>query len=364
MDIRMTGSGRPHGLRALFLVFLLVLATGYVAAQSGGVELNPSHPDQYVVQKGDTLWDISARFLKDPWYWPEIWQVNQQIENPHLIFPGDLLTLVYIDGQPRLQLSRGEGTVTSGGSERLSPRVRSQSLVDAIPTIPYSVIEAFMTGGLVLDKDAAESLPYVVALRDGLVAGAGDEVYARFMGSAAAVGNEYSLYRIADELVDPDSREVLGYEMVYVGDAELRQRNDETDTLFLTDTSREALRGDRIMPSDRSPRMNFFPSAPDGEVNGSVISVIDGVSLIGQYQMVVLNRGTNHGLKEGNTLTVWQTGDSVRDPVSSGLTGRKVRLPDTVAGNVMVVKAYPKISYALVMQAISEMRVNDKVRNP
>ena len=187
MDIRMTGSGRPQDLRALLLSVLLVLSAGFVSAQSGGPELNPAHPDEYVVKKGDTLWDISGRFLRDPWYWPEIWQVNQQIENPHLIFPGDILTLVYIDGQPRLQLNRGS-TMTSGDSARLSPQIRSQSLEDAIPTIPFSVIEAFLTGGRVIDTDEAEALPHIVALRDGLVAGAGDEVYARGMDATAQVG--------------------------------------------------------------------------------------------------------------------------------------------------------------------------------
>ncbi len=363
MDIRMTGTGRPQGLRSLFFTLSLVLSAGFVSAQSGGVELNPAHPDEYVVQKGDTLWDISGRFLKDPWFWPEIWQVNQQIENPHLIFPGDILSLVYIDGQPRLQLNRG-GAITSGDSARLSPQIRAQSLEDAIPTIPFSVIEAFLTGGRVLGKKEAEALPHVVALRDGLVAGAGDEVYARNMSDDAQVGTAWSLYRIEDELINPENNEKLGVEMLYVGNGELRSRNEETDTLFLTDTSREVLRGDRVLPADQMARMNFFPSAPDQNIDGLVLSVVDGVSLIGQYQMVIINRGANDGLKVGNVLKVWQTGETVRDPVASGLINEKVTLPDNVAGNVMVVKAYPKISYALVMEAISEMRVYDKVRNP
>lgn len=366
MDIRTTETGRPRGLRSLLLVFLLVLSAGFVSAQSGGVELNPSHPNEYVVRKGDTLWDISGRFLRDPWYWPEIWQVNQQIENPHLIYPGDILSLVYVDGQPRLQLTRGDsgGRVLTGDSQRLSPTIRTEDLHGAISTIPFSVIEAFLSGSLVIDKNEAESLPYVVALRDGLIAGAGNEVYLRNMDDDVAVGSNYNLYRVGKKLIDPDDNDLLGYEMLFVGEGELRARNDETDTLFLTDTSREVLRGDRVLPADSIPPMNFYPSRPAQQISGQVISVIDGMSLIGQFQLVILNRGTDHGLADGNVLKVWQTGAKVRDTIATGLIDGKVTLPDNVAGTVMVVKSYPEISYALVMEARAEMRVFDRVKNP
>lgn len=362
MDIRMTSTSRPQGLRSLFLVFLLVLSAGFVSAQSGGVELNPAHPDEYVVQRGDTLWDISGRFLNNPWFWPEIWQVNQQIDNPHLIFPGDVLTLVYIDGQPRVQLTRGDANnVTSGDSQRLSPRIREESLSNAISSIPFSVIEAFLTGGIVIPGDRLKKLPYVVALRDGLVAGAGTEVYTRPLNDDAQIGDTYYLYRQDEKLVNPENNELLGYEMLFVGKGELRSRNDETDTLFLTNTTREGLREDRVIPIDAFPHMNFFPSAPEDNIDGLILSVLDGVSLIGQYQTIIINRGTNHGLSEGNVLSIWQAGETVRDP---GPRGGNVRLPENPAGTVMVVQAYPKISYALVMEATAEMRVLDKVRNP
>jgi hypothetical protein len=354
MDIRMTGTSRPQGLRSLFLVFLLVLSAGFVSAQSGGVELNPAHPDEYVVQRGDTLWDISGRFLNNPWFWPEIWQVNQQVDNPHLIFPGDVLTLVYIDGQPRVQLTRG-------GSQRLSPRIREENLSNAISSIPFSVIDAFLTGGIVIPHDRLKKLPYVVALRDGLIGGAGSEVYTQPLNEGTQIGDDYYLYRQDEKLVNPENNELLGYEMLFVGKGELRSRNDETDTLFLTNTTREALRKDRVIPINSFPRMNFFPSAPKENIDGLVLSVLDGVSLIGQYQTIIINRGTNHGLSEGNVLSIWQAGKTVRDP---GPKGGKIRLPENQEGTVMVVQAYPKISYALVMEATAEMRVLDKVRNP
>jgi hypothetical protein len=354
MDIRMTGTSRPQSLRSLFLVFLLVLSAGFVSAQSGGVELNPAHPDEYVVQRGDTLWDISGRFLNNPWFWPEIWQVNQQVDNPHLIFPGDVLTLIYIDGQPRVQLTRG-------GNQRLSPRIREENLSNAISSIPFSVIDAFLTGGIVIPHDRLKKLPYVVALRDGLIGGAGSEVYTQPLNEGTQIGDDYYLYRQDEKLVNPENNELLGYQMLFVGKGELRSRNDETDTLFLTNTTREALREDRVIPIDSFPRMNFFPSAPKENIDGLVLSVLDGVSLIGQYQTIIINRGTNHGVSEGNVLSIWQAGKTVRDP---GPKGGKIRLPENQEGTVMVVQAYPKISYALVMEATAEMRVLDKVRNP
>ena len=189
-------------------------------------------------------------------------------------------------------------------------------------------------------------------------------------------GDNFLLLRILVKLKDPETGKVLGYEVLFIGNAELRARG-EPDTMFLTNTDRETRRGDRIRNADLKLPMNYFPSAPQEEVNGQIISVVDGVSRIGQYQMVILNRGTKHGLTEGSVLAVWQQGRRVNDNVgkigktnnygsSSGysVTGKKVDLPDTFAGNVMVIKAYEDISYALVMEAVSEMRVMDPVVNP
>ncbi len=349
-------AGTWKTLRSALFAALLVVATG-AAGQSGDtIELNPEHPDRYVVVKGDTLWDISAMFLKEPWYWPEIWYVNPQIENPHLIYPGDVLTLVYVDGKPQLRLTRGDGTA------RLSPRVRAEDRDAAITAIPYSVIEPFLRGGMVMSKDEADALPYVVALRDHLIAGAGHEVYVSDLNDSTPLGTEYAVLRLDDKLKDPDTGDVLGYEVIFIGDAELRGTGSP-DTLFLTDTDREAMRGDKIRAIDTSLPLNFYPQAPTRDVNGTIISVLDGVALIGQYQMIIINRGSDDGLTAGSVLAVWQRGEKVRDPNAGGL-GKKVQLPDTFAGNVMVVKAYDDVSYALVMEAVSEMRVGDRAKNP
>jgi len=335
---------------------LLVAPTGAFAQSGDVIELNPSHPDRYVVVKGDTLWDISAMFLKEPWYWPEIWYVNPQIENPHLIYPGDVLTLVYVDGKPQLRLTRGDGAA------RLSPQMRSEPYNGAITTIPYNVIEPFLRGGLIMSKDEIESLPYVMALRDHLIAGAGHEIYVRDIADSTPEGTDFSVLRVDDQLRDPDTDELLGYEVIFVGNAELRASGDP-DTLFLTDTNREARRDDKVRQIDLTLPLNFYPQAPERDVNATIISVVDGVALIGQYDMIMLNRGLDDGLDAGSVLAVWQKGKKVRDPNASALA-RKVSLPDTFAGNVMVVKAYEDISYALVMEAVSEMRVGDRAVNP
>ncbi|MCP4000771.1 MAG: LysM peptidoglycan-binding domain-containing protein [Gammaproteobacteria bacterium] len=371
MNICYKFAGKGTALHSLIFTALLVMTMGFVTAQTNDqTKLNPAHPETYTVVKDDTLWDISAMFLKDPWYWPEIWYVNPQVANPHLIYPGDILKLVYIDGQPRIEVTRG------GGEDRLSPRIRVSDLDNPITAIPFKDIQPFLSGGMILDKKEADALPYIVALRDHLVAGAGHEVYVRGLDSGESLGNEYLVLNIDEELEDPKTGEVLGYEVLYIGTGELRAKGDP-DTIFLTKTNREAIRGDRIRPADLTLPMNFFPSAPKEAIDGQIISVVDGLSRIGQYQMVIINRGTNQGLEAGNVLSVWQMGRTVRDNINNrgvlkgsistsgyGSGGKKVTLPQNHAGNVMIVKAYAKISYALVMQAELEMQVHDYVRNP
>ena len=341
----------------------LSLAGSAAAAQTSGdrVLLADNHPEEYVVQKGDTLWDISKMFLKDPWYWPEIWQVNPQIANPHLIYPGDVLVLIYVDGQPRL--------FNRGSAERLSPQIRTTQIEAAIVSIPYDQIAAFLSRGLVIEKSEIGALPYMLATRgDHLIAGAGHDVYVR--GNVSDVGTRYSVVHIGDELVDPDDNSVVGFQGIYVGEGMVRRGGDPA-TVRLLDTNREALQGDRLIPESIEIPLTFFPKSPASTIDGRIISVVDGVSLIGQYQVVVINRGTRDNLANGDVLTVFQSGDVVKDRFAGGklrgtalLGGESVKLPDEQAGTVMVFKVYDRIAYALVMEATSEIRVYDAVRNP
>ncbi len=353
---------RSSGRLAAVLTLTLALgaaAGGLFAQQGGGIPLNPSHPDHYVVKPGDTLWDISAMFLRNPWNWPEIWYVNPQIENPHLIYPGDELTLVYVDGQPQLRMARGAGAT---GTERLSPRIREEHLNAAITTIPYNVIEPFLSKGMVLSRDEFKDLPYIVALRDKhLIGASGNEVYVR--GTTATPGATYAVVHMGDKLVDPDDGKVLGYEGIYVADGRIRRGGDPA-TLEINNSQREVLEGDRLVTHQDSLPLSFEPRAPDRPIDGRIVHVVDGVTQIGQYQVIVINRGTRDGLAPGHVLTVWQAGNKVVDRTDTGVFGGKVQLPDERAGTLMVFKTYDRMSYALVMQAEGPIHTLDKVRNP
>jgi LysM repeat protein len=329
------------------------------------VPLAAGAPDEYVVQVGDTLWDIAATFLRDPWYWPEVWYVNPQVENPHLIYPGDVLALVTIAGQQRI-------TTVRGSTYRVSPTARVTPLTEAVTSIPYEQIAAFLSKGLVLEKSQAERLPYILATRgDHMMASAGNEIYVRG-GQPSGNGTEFSVVHVAGELRDPDDNALLGYQGIYVGEG-AQTRGGDPATVALTDTNREALEGDRLIPETVEIPLNFFPKAPDTNIEGRIISVVDGVSLIGQYQVVVLNRGARDGLAPGDVLTVFQAGETVRDRYAGGtltgsgggfMGGESVTLPDEEAGTVMIFKVYDRIGYALVMEATSDIHVLDAVRNP
>jgi hypothetical protein len=319
---------------------------------SDPVPLAPSAPNEYVVQVGDTLWDIAATFLKDPWFWPEIWYVNPDIVNPHLIYPGDVLGLVYIDGQPRI-------TNVRASTYRLSPQARVTPLTEAVTSIPYEDVAAFLSSGVILEKAQADNLPYLLTTRgDHLIASAGNEIYVRGVRDGAP-GARYSVVHVGDPLYDPDDNRLIGYQGINVGDGTLRRGGDPA-TVALTDTSQEAKPGDRLLPESVDIPLNFFPSAPSAPVEGRIVSVVGGVTQIGQYMVVVLNRGSNNGLSNGDVLTVWQTGEKMRDRFGGGT----VRLPDEEAGTVMVFKTFDRISYGLVMEATQAIHIHDMVRNP
>ncbi len=340
-------------------------ASGPVAQLvSAGVPLAEGHPDEYTVKEGDTLWDIAAAFLKDPWYWPEVWYVNPQVENPHLIYPGDVLALVNIDGQQRI-------TNVRASTYRLSPAARISPIDQSIASIPYEAVAAFLSKGIVIEKNQADRLAYILAIRgDHMIAAAGNDVYVRG-GQAARNGTRFSVVHVGDELVDPDDGRTVGYQGIYVGEGAMTRGGDPA-TVSLTDTTREALVGDRLIPEDVDLPLNFFPKAADSNIEARIISVVDGVALIGQYQVIVMNRGARDGLSPGDVLTAFKAGDVVKDRFSSSSFvskgnlsgGQKVRLPDEEAGTVMVFKVYDRIGYALVMEAISDIHVLDALRSP
>jgi hypothetical protein len=316
------------------------------------VPLAEGHPNEYVVQVGDTLWDISTAFLRDPWFWPEIWYVNPDIENPHLIYPGDVLGLVYIDGRPRV-------TNVRASTFRLSPQARATPLSEAVMSIPFEKVAAFLKAGVILEKSQSEALPYLLQSRgDHLMASAGNEVYVR--GTADdPPGTAYTVITVGEELRDPDDNDVIGFHGKMIGLAVLRRTGDPA-TVALIKTTQEANMGDRLLPEIVKVPLNFFPRAPETEIDGRIIAVAGGVTQIGQYQVVVVNRGSDHDLSVGDVLSVFQSGNVIEDRFGGG----KVTLPDEEEGTLMIFKTYGRISYGLVMEATDAIHIFDSVRNP
>ena len=328
-----------------------------------GVPLADNVPDSYVVKRGDTLWGIAKVFLRDPWYWPEIWQVNPQIHNPHLIYPGDTLRLVFIDGQPQIVLQRGDAA-------RVEPRVRSEPLESAITTIPYATVAAFMSRPSVLDREQIKSAPYLLATRDlHVVMSEGDTLYARGFTNPAELGAHYNVVRVGDPLIDPDDNRVLGYDGIFTGAGHVTRLGDPT-TLVMTESSRESRAGDKLIAGGVDVPLDFIPSAPRIRTNGRIIAVANGVTIIGQYEVVVVNRGARDGLAPGNVLAVFDTGPVVLDTDKKGffnldtLGAKKVALPSERTGTFMVFKTFDNISYGLIMEATNLIRVGDKIQNP
>ncbi|MBV2125488.1 MAG: LysM peptidoglycan-binding domain-containing protein [Candidatus Thiodiazotropha sp. (ex Ctena orbiculata)] len=328
----------------------LLLSFSALAAQH--VALNPSHPERYTVVKGDTLWDISSMFLRDPWLWPEVWYVNPQIANPHLIYPGDEIVLTYRDGQPVLQLSR---------KNSLSPRVRATPLDQAIPTIPIDAIAPFLTRPYVVDENELEKAPYIVHfLDDHIVGGAGISYYARSIMEERPI--QYAVVRPEKPYKDPDTGEILGYEALYVGTSELKRTGDPAK-LLLTSSDMEAIIGDRLIKEQEDePLIDFQPRVPENPIEGRIISVLNGVTQIGQYNVVVLNKGANVGLEAGHVLRILQGGEAIRDIVKG--RGETVTLPLEEAGHLMVFRTFEKVSFALVMDATKPLHVLDWVHTP
>jgi hypothetical protein len=322
----------------------------------------------YTVKRGDTLWGIASMYLKDPWLWPEVWIINPQVPNPHLIYPGDKLALAYGAG------GRLEVRLEEAGVSRLDPRLRSDPLANAIPTVPYSAIAAFLSKPTIMSDDEIRHAPYVLAFRDmHQVAGNEIEVYVRNLQGAE--NSRFAVMHIATPLVDPDDGKVVGYEGIYTATA-LVKRPGEPAKVLLTDLARETLAGDRLMTSDSEVPLNFTPAAPSSEVHGRIIDVVGGTDLVGQWYVVAINRGKRHGMQPGNVLAIDQEGEVVRDlyaggrSIANNMNGFNtqfvphVKLPNERAGTLLVFKVYDRISYGLIVGASNIIHIGAPVRNP
>ncbi|GAB5412559.1 MAG: LysM peptidoglycan-binding domain-containing protein [Congregibacter sp.] len=312
-------------------------------------------PQEYLVKKGDTLWGIADMFLAEPWLWPEVWDVNPQIDNPHLIFPGDTIYLSYVDGRPRLSLQRGRDV-------KLSPNMRVEPLDLAIPVIPLDEIGAFLLRHRILGADDLAQSAYVVAGgQTHLITANGDVIFGR--GYFPEGERAYGIYRSGDIYRDPITLEILGYQAQDIGNAQATSSlSDPVVELEITRVTEEVRITDRLLPLDeRILDATFQPRAPDVELrNAFMIAVDGGVSQIGTTDIVVLNKGSREGLEVGHVLAIYQTGEVVFDEVAR----ENVKLPDERAGLAMVFEVAEKASYALVLKANRPLKVMDKVKNP
>lgn len=336
------------GLLGLWLVSAAVVADTVV--------LKDGHPDTHTVVKGDTLWDISARFLRDPWLWTDIWDVNPEIENPHLIFPGDVIRLVWRDGQPRLTVQRGLGSNTV----KLGPQVRIEPIDTAIPAIPLEKIGAWLRRSRIVSGRDLEAAPYVVAAEDArILGGAGDAVYLR--GDIDAETRAYGLYRRGDTYRDPDTGEVLGVEARMTAAGSITASEGDIATLQLNESHEEVRIGDRgLVFAEESLRAMFMPSQPAADFAGRIIASEAGVHAVGTYSVVVLSKGERDGLQVGNVLAVYNRGATIKDMISK----RNVKLPDTRAGLLMVVRTFEKASYGIILVSNAPMSVGDVLKAP
>ena len=333
------------------------------------VVLKPDAPRSYTVKAGDTLWDISSRFLRDPWLWPEIWHVNSSVQNPHLIYPGDVLTLAYgANGQPEVSLAPAATPGVSLNTVRVQPLVRSSALAGSIPTIPYDAIKAFLGKPSIVSKEDTLKAPRVAGLRDRhMVAGAGHDFYVKGLQSQGP--GRYSVVRVGDELKDPDTGKVLGYMGTYTGAARIDQVAD-LSRAQLIDSGRETTTGDLLFAEDaQSVSADLLPRPSPAGVNGQIIAVVDGVELIGSYQVVAINRGSKQGLAAGHVLAIDAQGEvvadgSCRQSYWSFCGNKTITLPAERAATLLVFKTYDQLSYGLVLGATVPVRVTDRVRTP
>lgn len=345
-------------------------ATPQTSAAGTTVELTSDAPDKHVVVRGDTLWDIAGKFLAQPWRWPQIWQLNrEQIRNPHLIYPGDIVYLDRSGGTVRLRLGRAvdSGRTQLAASalrtERLSPQVRAEPVAEsAIPTVPARLIEPFLNRPLIVDERGLQSHPRILAAPDARVyLGRGDLVYAR--GIADEQTTDWHVYRPARPILDPDTRKPLAYEALYIGSARL-ERGGPIARLRIISANEEIGEGDRLTPAVNERPVNFAPRPPEADVSGKIVSIHRGVRQVGRNGVVALNIGRNDGIEVGHVLSIQTTGRVVPDREAGKRRVEFVQLPNLDVGTLLVFRVFDTISYGLVMTASRAVEIGDAVVRP
>lgn len=371
-------------------------STAETVAQSGVPlsELAPNAPDQYTVKRGDTLWAVSGIFLKSPWRWPELWGMNmEEVRNPHLIYPGQVLVLEKLDGRARLRMRAGEGTDPSLETVKVSPRVRVNPLGDGgpLPTLQPNLIEPFLAEPLIVDEAALKAAPRIVAVPESRVLiTRGDRAYARgldetpMMMKVPGRAEDLRVFRDARAIRHPDTKAVVGYEAHYVGKAQLvRSEGTQPDamspwyeqwtggskvvvpaTIDIVSAKEEMRVGDRLLPEPPRQFISYAPHAPAGAFSGTIVSVYgDAVSLAGQNQVVLIDKGTADGVDTGTVLAIMKTGERAVDRTQAGQIAR-MKLPDERNGLLMVFRPFEKLSYALILEINDAVQIGDRIASP
>lgn len=337
-------------------VFIVPLCISF-SSWAEDIKLNPTHPEQYTVKKGDTLWGLAGKFLQNPWEWQKIWKKNPQIKNPDLIYPGDLIVFSVVNGKPQLTIAERDAI-----EDAFTPRIRETDIEEALQIIPVDAISSFLTSPRIVTQEEISNAPYIVDfVGEHLVAGSGDRTYVRAISHTDNLG--YTVYRKGRVFEHPETGKVLGYEAEYIADTVLQKLGDPA-TLLITRSASELRKGDRLMPTEEGEvALNFFPRAPDFNVKGSIIGVLSGVTQIGQHNVVAIDLGTIDGIERGHVLEIYQRGMEVRDN-HSVTPNETVVLPDENAGALMVFRTFSHVSYALIMEATGAINVNDFVETP
>jgi len=353
-----------------------MLGTTTSAYGADEISLKQNYPERYEVVKGDTLWDISGRFLEDPWRWKEVWEGNRQIEDPDLIYPGDIIRLIFVNGRPLLTTTTRDGrhsetranttntNTKSLKTARLSPKIRSSSIKSAIPAIPLDQINSFLLNNRITNVGELETAPHVLAgQEERVILGAGDTLYSR--GTFPYTVSSYGVYRQGQKYIDPTTQEVLGVQAIDIGTANIRAKEADIATFSITRSTGEIRVGDRLLSKEeRKITANFLPSPPEQAVEGIIINVERGISQVGLLDIVSINLGENQGLKQGNILAIYKRGRSLTDRFAQHKTAKTITLPEERAGLLLVFEVFDKMAMAIVLEADRGISVKDIIRNP
>ncbi len=341
-------------MRRIIFALFLSFSTAALAQLAKPIELAPDAPDRHIVVTGDTLWGISSKFLKDPFRWPEVWRMNaEQVKNPHRIYPGQVILLDRSGADPQLRI---------GNLVKLGPQVRVETPSQEIPAIPASVIEPFLSQPLVINTGGFDNAPRIVATQENRVyTGTGDLIYAT--NNADPQIKSWHVFRPGRPLTDPDTKEVLGIEAVYLGSARPAGEVKDVLPLELTSVKQEIGRGDYLVPATYSDVMSYVPRPPTQEVEARLISIYGGVGEAAQNSVISLSRGKKDGLEVGHVLAIYRTGATVTNRFEDDKVQTHT-LPDERIGLVFVFRVFDRVSYALVTAAQRPVMEGDRLRKP